>query len=66
MVYRNGNDGRTLRDAINTACGNEALPPRHYLSSSECTDYSNYAWYYNFWYGVFWRGDGYVRAVFAY
>lgn len=71
-VYLNDNDGRTLRNAINTACGNEALPSLNYCywSSSECTDDSNYAWFYNFFYGRFWWGDKtsdfYVHAVFAY
>lgn len=72
MVYRNGNDGSTLRNAINTACGNEALPSLNYCywSSSECTDDSNNAWYYNFYNGIFWwcnkTSDLYVHAVFAY
>lgn len=72
MVYRNGNDGRTLRNAINTACGNEALSSLNYCywSSSECTEDTNYVWYYNFYYGIFWWGskasDFYVHAVFAY
>ncbi len=72
MVYRNGNDGSTLRAAINTACGNEALPSPNwcYWSSSEYTVSSDDAWYYNFNFGVFWwcskASDLYVHAVFAY
>lgn len=70
MVYCDGDDGSTLRAAINTACGNVALQPFHYWSSSEYTDYSNHAWYYLFLNGKFlWypKTDFYcVRAVFAY
>lgn len=70
MVYCDGDNGSTLRAAINTACGNDALQPFHYWSSSEYTDYSDHAWYYLFFNGKFlWypKTDFYcVRAVFAY
>ena len=70
MVYRDGNNGNTLRDAINTACGNTALRSSSYWFSSECTGESNRAWYYSFYQGKFcWyykTNSMYVRAVFAY
>lgn len=70
MVYRSGDDGSTLRNAINTACGNEALQSSHYWSSSEYTDGSDNAWSYSFYHRLFWwngkASDRYVRAVFAY
>ena len=70
MVYRNGNNGKTLRDAINTACDNEALQFSGYWSSSEYTDDSDDAWRYRFNDGIFWWSTKtlvyYVRAVFAY
>lgn len=70
MVYRDGDDGSSLRAAINTACGNTALQSFFYWSSSEYTDYSDYAWYYHIYNGKFcWlfkTNYYYVRAVFAY
>ena len=60
-----------LRDAINTACGNTALRDQNYWSSSEVTDYSDKAWFYDFNGSKFWCNNktnySYaVRAVFAY
>lgn len=70
MVYRDGVDGKTLCDAINTACGNDALRYNYYWSSSEYTDNSDLAWGYYFYNGIFSPGNKtgyfYVRAVFAY
>ncbi|MBQ6379471.1 MAG: hypothetical protein IJJ56_11860 [Prevotella sp.] len=70
MVYCDGDNGSTLCAAINTACGNNALQPFHYWSSSEYTDYSDHAWYYFLFKGKFlWypKTNFYsVRAVFAY
>lgn len=70
MVYRNGDNGSTLRAAINTACGNEALQSNYYWSSSEYTGNSGSAWLYYFYNGLFWwygkAYDNSVRAVFAY
>lgn len=70
MVYRNGDNGRTLRAVINTACDNEALQFSGYWSSSEYTDDSDDAWRYRFNDGIFWWSYKtriyYVRAVFAY
>lgn len=72
MVYRDGDNGSTLRDAINNSCGNTALQSNFnfYWSSSEYTDGSGNAWYYDFNFGEFWwvnkTFNYYVRAVFAY
>ena len=59
-----------LRDAINTACGNTALQALNYWSSSEVTENSGNAWFYDFYNSKFWYGNktkNYaVRAVFAY
>lgn len=68
MVYRDGDNGSTLRAAINTACGNDALQSNYYWSSSKYTDNSDLAWYYYFYNGIFNPSNSYfyVRAVFAY
>lgn len=68
MVYRDGDNGSTLRAAINTACGNDALQSNYYWSSSKYTDNSDLAWDYYFYNGIFYPSNSYfyVRAVFAY
>lgn len=71
--------GSTLRDAINTACGNEALiydtyvfgDTGGYWSSSDHDADSSHAWYYRFYDSKFcWSANKTttkrVRAVFAY
>ena len=76
MVYGTGS---TLRDAINTACGNEALiydtyvfgDTGGYWSSSDHDADSSHAWYYRFCDSKFcWSANKTttkrVRAVFAY
>ena len=70
MQYGNG---KTLRDAINTACGNSALSDGYYWCSSEYTMYSNdgvwrYSFYYSSWDTTNKINGGYAfaRAVFAY
>ena len=70
MVYRNGDNGSSLRTAINTACGNDALQSNSYWSSSQLSSESNQAWvYYLQWGQIFsypkTKGHN-VRAVFAY
>lgn len=76
LYYRNGTDGSALADAINTACGNTALPTTGnyclYWSSSELFPATNdhETWAYRFDGGCFTKyGDVSsfrVRAVFAY
>lgn len=70
IEYRNGSDGSTLRSAINTACGNTALQPYNYWSSSKYSGFSDMVWSYDFNEGKFVYGNestnAYVRAVFAY
>ena len=59
-----------LCDAINTACGITALKNENYWSSSEVTENSGNAWFYDFYNSKFWcnnKTKNYaVRAVFAY
>ena len=72
MLYRNGSNGSSLRNAINTACGNDAMHySRHYYySSSQLSSISERAWVYFFTDGQFTyyakTNPYYVRAVFAY
>jgi len=73
IEYRNGSDGSTLRSAINTACGNTALLPYYYWSSSKCSGLSDMVWSYGFNNGQFVYVNestsidaAHVRAVFAY
>ena len=70
MIYRNGDNGSSLRTAINTACGNDALQSDSYWSSSQLSSESNKAWvYYLQWGQIYYypktKGHN-VRAVFAY
>ncbi|MBQ4386668.1 MAG: hypothetical protein II822_03570, partial [Prevotella sp.] len=62
--------GSTLRNSINTACGNTQLQSSGYWSRSEVSGASSLAWGYNFNYSYFYdryKTDSiYVRAVFAY
>lgn len=70
MVYRDGSNGSSLRNAINTACGNTELKDFSYWISSEYSDSSDKAWHYYFHDGIFaWKdkaSSSRVRAVFAY
>ena len=63
-------DGSTLRDAINTACGNTELIGGTYWSSSQETGNANRAWGYGFGNGMFMLKYKtiyyFARAVFAY
>lgn len=70
MVYRNGDNGSSLRTAINTACGNDALQSNSYWSSSQLSSESNKAWVYYLQWGQIFSypktKEHNVRAVFAY
>ena len=76
LSYRNGTDGSTLADAINTACGNTAFQTTGlnclYWSSSELNPATNdnETWAYRFDTGQFTKYNNTstfrVRPVFAY
>ncbi|MCR5759413.1 MAG: hypothetical protein K6G39_03565 [Bacteroidales bacterium] len=73
MFYYNDGDANgasALRDAINAACGNTALPLSYYWTSSEYSGGSARAWFYGFNSSAFffdYKTNGlYVRPVFAY
>lgn len=69
-AYRAGENGSSLINAINNACGNTALQDYIHWSSSKKANYENTVWDYSFSSGVFWSSgetsENRVRAVFAY